>query len=101
MLLCAYLDITAEESTAAPSYIRVLGFTARGQEILRAARETSALPIITKPAHARDLGGEVGDAFSRESLRCDLYHLALPGAAHIPLGSDWRTNPIMLRNGEK
>ena len=101
MLLCAYLDITAEESTAAPSYIRVLGFTARGQEILRAARETSALPIITKPAHARDLGGEIGDAFARETLRCDLYHLALPGAAHIPLGSDWRTNPIMLRNSEK
>lgn len=101
MLLCAYLGITAEESAAAPAYIRVLGFTARGQEILRKAAKTASLPIITKPAHARDLGGMVEDAFTREALRTDLYHLALPAHKDIPLGSDWRANPVMLRQGQK
>ena len=97
MLLCAYLGITAEESAAPPAYIRVLGFTARGQEILRKAAKTTSLPIITKPAHARDLGGTVEEAFTREALRSDLYHLALPAHRSIPLGSDWRANPVMLR----
>lgn len=97
MLLCAYLGITAEESAAAPTYIRVLGFTLRGQEILRKAAKTATLPIITKPAHARDLGGAVGEAFAREVLRTDLYHLALSAHEHIPLGNDWRANPVMLR----
>ena len=101
MLLCAYLGITAEESSAAPAYIRVLGFSRRGQEILRNAAKTASLPIITKPAHARDIGGAVGDAFAREVLRTDLYHLALPAHQSIPLGSDWRANPIILRNDEK
>jgi hypothetical protein len=101
MLLCAYLGITAEESSAAPAYIRVLGFSRRGQEILRNAAKTVSLPIITKPAHARDIGGAVGDAFAREVLRTDLYHLALPAHQSIPLGSDWRANPIILRNDEK
>jgi predicted nucleotidyltransferase len=101
MLMCAYLGITAEESAAAPTYIRVLGFSRRGQEILRRAAKTASLPIITKPAHARDLGGAVGEAFAREVLRCDLYHLALPSHKNIPLGNDWRTNPVMLRREEK
>lgn len=101
MLLCAYLGITAEESAAPPAYIRVLGFTRRGQEILRKAAKTAALPVITKPAHARDLGGAVSEAFAREALRSDLYHLALPAHRDIPLGSDWRTNPVMLRDAEK
>ncbi len=97
MLLCAYLGITAEESAAAPCYIRVLGFTPRGREILRKAAKTASLPIITKPAHARDLGGAVNDAFAREALRSDLYHLALPAHEDIPLGSDWRTNPVIFK----
>ena len=101
MLMCAYLGITAEESAAAPTYIRVLGFSRRGQEILRRAAKTASLPIITKPAHARDLGGVVGEAFAREVLRCDLYHLALPAHKEIPLGNDWRANPVMLRSEEK
>ena len=101
MLLCAYLGITAEESATAPAYIRVLGFSRRGQEILRKAAKTATLPIITKPAHARDLGGAVGEAFAREALRTDLYHLALPAHDRIPLGNDWRTNPVMLREAQK
>ncbi len=100
MLLCAYLGITAEESAAAPTYIRVLGFTRRGQEILRKAAKAAALPIITKPAHARDLGGAVGAAFAREVLRTDLYHLVLPAHKALALGSDWRANPVMLRDEE-
>lgn len=39
--------LTAKEK---PEYIRVLGFTDRGQEILKEMKKTASLPIITRPA---------------------------------------------------
>lgn len=94
MLLCAYLGITAEEAAAPPVYLRVLAFSDRGRLLLRRGAKTARLPLITKPAHARDLGGAPGAAFQREALRTDLYHLTLPGGERIPLGEDWRSNPV-------
>lgn len=96
MLLCAYLEITQEEAAAAPRYLRVLAFNDRGREILRQGTSTARLPILTKPARARELGGDVCEAFSREALRADLYHLALPCSAPPAPGADWRSSPIYL-----
>lgn len=39
---------TAAMRKEAPQYIRVLGFTRRGAEILREAKRSSSLPIVTK-----------------------------------------------------
>ena len=97
MIFCAYLGITKEESQTLPPYVRVLAFNDKGREVLKAARKQATLPLITKPAHAFDLGGDARKIFEREALACDLYHLALPGWKNTPWGVDWRQNAIYVK----
>ena len=55
LVLWAYLGLTADLIPETPSYLRVLGFNRTGQEILKAMKQSASLPLITKPAHAREL----------------------------------------------
>ncbi len=52
-----FLGLTAADIPAEPPYLRVLGFNARGREVLKRDETTAQLPILTKPAHARALDG--------------------------------------------
>ena len=97
MLFCAFLGITAEESSTPPPYARVLAFSDKGREVLKLARKQAAIPLITKPAHAFDLGGDARRIFEREALACDLYHLALPAWKEIRWGDDWRKDAIYVK----
>ena len=97
MIFCAYLGITADESKTAPAYARVLAFSDKGREVLKAARKQATVPLITKPAHAYDLGGDARVIFEREALACDLYHLALPGWRDLRWGADWRQDALYVK----
>ena len=97
MIFCAYLGITKEESTTPPPYARVLAFSDKGREVLKLARKRATLPLITKPAHAFDLGGDARKIFEREALSCDLYNLALPCWKDIRWGDDWRKDAIYVK----
>lgn len=97
MIYCAYLGITKEESAAPPPYARVLAFSDKGREVLKAARKQATLPLITKPAHAFDLGGDARVIFEREALACDLYNLALPCWKDLRWGDDWRQDAIYVK----
>lgn len=97
MVFCAYLGITAEEARTPPPYARVLAFNDKGREVLRLARKQASLPVITKPAHAFDLGDGARRIFEREALACDLYHLALPAWRDFSWGADWRQDAIYVK----
>ena len=97
MVFCACLGITREESMTPPPYARVLAFSDKGREVLKAARKQATIPLITKPAHAFDLGGDARMIFEREALACDLYNLALPGWKDIRWGDDWRQDAIYVK----
>ena len=97
MIFCAYLGITKDESAAPPPYARVLAFSDKGREVLKAARKQATLPLITKPAHAFDLGGDARVIFEREALACDLYNLALPCWKDLRWGDDWRQDAIYVK----
>ena len=97
MIYCAYLGITKEESAAPPPYARVLAFSDKGREVLKAARKQATIPLITKPAHAFDLGGGARVIFEREALACDLYNLALPCWKDLRWGDDWRQDAIYVK----
>ena len=74
--------------------MRVLGFSSRGQAVLREMKSRAALPILTKPAHAKGLD-EPGRALFALEARCtDLYDLCL-GNVPTP-GREWRTGPVRL-----
>ena len=99
LLLRAFLGITAHETELPPPYARVLGMSDRGRQVLRAASAETTLPILTKPAHVRQLSPRARRLFEWESIRTDLWHLSLPAWREIPRGSEWRT-PCAFENAE-
>ncbi len=46
MLLCAFLDLTAQDLAQEPPYVRVLSFSARGQGLLRQLRDRAGIPVV-------------------------------------------------------
>lgn len=93
MALWAFLGLTAADVPAEPPYLRVLGFNARGREVLKQMKTTAQLPILTKPAHARELDGPGRRLFELEARCTDLYGLFLPQLP--PPGQEWTRGPVM------
>lgn len=94
LLVWAFLGLTQSDRPDAPPYLRVLGFNARGQALLKAMKSRAALPILTKPAHARGLEEPGRRLFALEAQCTDLYDLCLP---EVPApGREWTTGPVRL-----
>lgn len=75
----AFLGIDASFTESAPPYIHVLGATAAGKEVLRAAKERGAtLPIITRVSQIEALDDRAKRVFDIECRAADLYALFLP-----------------------
>ncbi len=68
-----------------PCYLRVLGMTPTGQQILKQARPT--LPVAIRPGDFQRLGGEALSLFELEAHADDLYGLSLPSPT--PCGRDY------------
>lgn len=94
LLLWAYLGITAADLPDAPPYLRVLGFNSRGRQVLREMRDRAALPILTKPAHGKELNPPGQRLLNLEARCTDLYDLCLPT---VPTpGREWMTGPVIM-----
>lgn len=97
LLVWAYLGLTQADRPDCPPYLRVLGFNPQGQEVLRRMKERAKLPILTKPAHARQLFPEGRRLFELEARCTDLYDLCLE---NIPApGREWTTGPVRMEEG--
>ncbi len=94
MTLWAFLGLTAADVPENPPYLRVLGCNARGREILKRLKKTAPLPVLTKPAHAKELDGEGRRLFELEARCTDLYDLCLDPVP-VP-GREWTTSPVIL-----
>lgn len=90
----AMLGLTSADRPAAVPYLKVLGFTDRGREVLREMDRRAKVPVITKPAHAKALPGEGGRLAELEARCTDLYGLCF--AVPWPGGAEWRTGPVVL-----
>ena len=94
LLVWAWLGLTREDRPESPPYLRVLGFSSRGQAVLREMKSRAALPILTKPAHAKGLDAPGRALFVLEARCTDLYDLCLE---NVPTpGREWRTGPVRL-----
>ena len=80
IVLCALLGITKQDTRFDVPYIRVLGFNAKGAEILKQAKSTAILPIVTKSSDIKALGENAEKAFSLECRARDIFSLCLPEA---------------------
>lgn len=94
ILLSAALSIKAQPQGSLPPYLRVLGFNERGLEILRAAKENSTLPILTRFPKAESLGGSAAQVYRMECLAADLLALCRPAPA--PCGAEQRYTPVTM-----
>lgn len=87
-VLWAALGLTAADRPARPSYLRVLGASGRGREVLRGLK--TALPVVIKPARARTL-------LEAEARCTDFFSLCRRRIT--PAGGEWTHSPVMLGEG--
>lgn len=95
LLLWAYLGIRDQDVPDSPPYIRVLGFNSIGQEVLKEMKKRAALPVVTKPAHGKELDDRGRRLFEIESKCTDLYDLCFE-RIKTP-GREWTTGPVIIK----
>ena len=95
-VMCAALGVKAGLSGGTAPYARLLAATARGRELLAEIRNTSTVPVITKPASVRDLDSESVRIFTLGAKAHDLYALGYRAAEERRGGADWRTSPRII-----
>ena len=96
MTLCAALGIKKGMADGIPPYARVLAANAVGRALLRQWADSSAVPILTKPAAVRELSERAQAVFALERAATDFYVLGYAESAQRRGGSEWRSGPVML-----
>ena len=92
LALSAWLGLEAPGGT--PPYLRVLSANGRGCALLKAMKTSAALPILTKPADVRLLGGAAAECLAREGRYTDQYTLAWPTPGRA--GLEYAAGPVIL-----
>ena len=69
------LGVTADDLDKSVPYIRITGFNKRGAEVIKAAKETARLPIMSKPSDLLQLDETAQRLFSLECTAGDIYSL--------------------------
>lgn len=95
MVMCACLGVKDGMSCELPACARLLAASERGCKLLRLIGERSRVPVITKPAAARQLAPEALEIFKLGAAARDLYVLAYKAAAERRGGTDWRSGPVL------
>ena len=95
MALWAFLGLTEEDRQSAPPFYHVLGMGSRGQLPLHDLVRSCPVPVIAKPASAKELTGAAGRLFRQEARCADLWQLCLPVPG--PCGSVWTQSPVILK----
>ena len=78
IIVCAFLGIKKADIQAPVPFIRVLGFNENGAKILKKAKGTATLPIVTKSSEINSLDEGAKRAFELECFARDMLSLALP-----------------------
>ena len=76
ILLHSYLGITAEMQKEAPSYIRILDFNSKGQELLNKIKQATNLPLVKNTSDVNRLKNPViKNQWDRELLFDKIFNL--------------------------
>ena len=87
----SFLGLTADYSTPPPPYARILALNERGREIIKKAKESASIPIITKSAHILKLEDDFArKLFSKENELTDIFSLSYPEIS--PCGAEFTEN---------
>ena len=95
LALWAFLGMEEKDRPGGgPAYLRVLGMNDRGKSLLREMKKRASLPVLTKPAHVKELGEEAQRLFSLESRGTDLFQLCFDTIR--PCGMEYTTGPMRI-----
>lgn len=78
IILCAFLGITREKKQGGIMYIRVLGFSEKGERLLRKMKKCAEVPVITSYKEAKKLSPEAFEMYMLESTSRDIFALCEP-----------------------
>lgn len=78
LIMNSALGIFAYEK---PPYLRVLGFSENGKELLSLIKEKSDLPIVTSFSEAKKLSTSAENYFKKEARYTDFYSMLMPKIA--------------------
>ncbi len=87
------LGVKASDLELPVPYIRITGFNKNGAELIKAAKETASLPVISKPADLSMLGESAQRVFFLECMAGDIYALCTPKTDVC--GTEKSLRPIM------
>ncbi len=94
IVMNSFLGITADDLAIKPPYIRITGFNSNGSALIKAAKKTAKLPIITKAADLAALDDDAQKIFAAESRAGDIYSLLSPKV--LPCGREKCFIPINI-----
>lgn len=93
IILSHFLGFTAEDIAISAPYIRVIGFNEKGAELIRNAKSTASLPVITKAADIALLGENAKRIFSLECKAGDIFAMCFE--KNLPCGEEKKRKPII------
>ena len=92
VIMAAFLGLEDRLGQQPPPYIRVLGFNAKGREVLATMKNTAKLPVSDSIAFLSKVNERCAEMVEMEARATDLYMLGLP---HIrPCGFDFTAESI-------
>jgi len=96
MCMCAALGIKQGQAEGIPPYARVLAANKTGMSVLKIISDKATIPVITKPASAKELSLECRNLFEQGSSAHDLYVLGYAAKEERRGNADWRASPRIL-----
>ncbi|MBR5534025.1 MAG: nucleotidyltransferase family protein [Ruminiclostridium sp.] len=96
MVLWAFLGLTEADRPDALPYLRVLGFTPRGQKLLKKMKTAASLPVIVKPAHVSKLPPQAQRIFHLEARCTGMYDLCRYFFQREPGKNEYTENPVRV-----
>ncbi|MDO5015059.1 MAG: nucleotidyltransferase family protein [Clostridia bacterium] len=92
-LVCACLKINKDDASQMPTYIKVLGHSQKGRQILSNIQNTCKLPIVMKTADVKKLPSYSRRIYEINAKGDDLYNLFVPKLK--PCNTYYRENIIV------
>ena len=94
ILLAAALDITREDLDFTLPYLKILGFTRRGESLLSLADKTGRVPLLSKGSQIEALSPKARAMHRKSALATDFFSLLAP--VPCPRGEEYRQSLVKL-----
>lgn len=89
-----FLTVTAEDLRIPVPYVRVLGFNSKGAQLLKVAKNTALLPVVTKASDIGNIGKDAQRIFSLECMAGEIFALCMENSSDCTAEKDCR--PVII-----